>query len=92
MDNEHFKVPITREHIQIMQGVEGGADIYGYTEAKLLRQVHAHDPELVQILPVKELERATGRKFDGRKQLPYFGAILTAKGKGFIEAFTPQDV
>jgi hypothetical protein len=87
---ERLKMSIKREHIEVMESVNGGADIYGYLEATLLREVQKHDAELVQILTIHELEKATGRKFDGAKQLPYFGAILTKKGIDLVNKFKLQ--
>jgi hypothetical protein len=62
-----------------MKLLAGGANVYSYKEAVLLREVYKHNPDLVQLIPVKDLGEMTGQKFDGRKHLPYFGAILTKK-------------
>ncbi|PAF27423.1 hypothetical protein CHH61_03610 [Shouchella clausii] len=67
-----------------MGTIENGATIWGYKEARLLREVQKFHSEFVDIIGLHELEQVTGEKFDGADQLPYFGAILTGMGREFI--------
>lgn len=78
-------------HLKTMEGVEGGATIWGYREAKLLREIQQVDTELVKILNLSEVEEITGEHFDGAKQLPYFGAVLTDKGREFLKGRLKRD-
>ncbi|MBH8609089.1 hypothetical protein [Thermoactinomyces sp. CICC 10521] len=69
-----------KEHFDLMERIAFGATIWDREEAKLIREIEQYDPELVEIIPVEELEKITGERYDGAQQIPYFGAILTAKG------------
>lgn len=80
---------LTEKHLQAMKEVEEGATIYGYGHARLLREVQMHDASLIDIIDdISQLEKIVGRVFDGAKKIPYFGAILTPKGKKFIQKNT----
>lgn len=79
---------LTVEHFEIMEGIKEGATIWGYYEAKLLREVQAYDEELLTIVGLEELERIENKVYDGAGKLPYFGAILTAHGKQILEGGT----
>lgn len=80
-----MEIVLTKEHIDELKSVEDGATIYGYINAKLLREVQRFNNKLIQILDIAELEKILNKEFDGAKQLPYFGAILTNKGKTFVK-------
>lgn len=69
-----------KEHFDLMEQIAFGATIWDREEAKLIREIEQYDPELIEIIPVEELEKITGERYDGAQQIPYFGAILTAKG------------
>ncbi|GAA0471797.1 hypothetical protein [Alkalibacillus silvisoli] len=76
---------LNKEHLSEMKGIENGATIWGYKNAKLLREVQRFDSELLTIIDdLQELERIENKVYDGAKQLPYFGAILSEKGKEFL--------
>ncbi|MBD1379164.1 hypothetical protein [Metabacillus arenae] len=72
---------LKQEHYEVMKAVKDGATIYGYVDAKRLREVQKFDSELIEIIGLKDLEEITGEEYNGAEQLPYFGAILTGKGK-----------
>ena len=72
------------KHFEVMKAVRNGATIWGLREAKLIREVQRYDPELVEIIKLQELEEIEGVEYDGAGRVPYFGAILTEKGKEFL--------
>lgn len=76
---------LSKKHFEIMKDIEGGATIWGYVEAKLIREIQRYNETLVHIVDIPELEEITGEEFDGAKQMPYFGAILTEKGKQLLK-------
>ena len=81
-----MSVNLSEKHIEVMEAVKEGATIYGYVDAKLLREVQKEKPEYISIVDnLDELAYITDTKFDGKEQLPYFGAILTGKGKEFLQ-------
>lgn len=70
---------LTKKHHEVMRAVKDGADIWGYGDAALLREVQQYDPELIDI----------GRPMmaddvPGHCRQPYFGAILTNKGRAIL--------
>lgn len=81
-----FKMHLTEEHLKVMKAVKNGATIYGLNDAQLLREVQKYDKDLITIIDdMKKLEYILGYELDGAKQLPYFGAILTKKGKKYLK-------
>jgi len=77
---------LTSDHLDAMKEVKEGATIYGYRLAMLLREVQRYDRSLIHIIDnMRELEQIVGEKFDGTKRLPYFGAILSEKGKTVLK-------
>lgn len=76
---------LSEKHMIVMESVKEGATIYGYREAKVLREVQKENPEYIDIIDdLNELSNITHTIFDGKEELPYFGAILTDKGKAFL--------
>ena len=76
---------LTKEHLEEMKGIENGATIWGYKNAKLLREIQQFDSDLLTIIDdLQELEHIENKVYDGAKRLPYFGAILTERGKVFL--------
>lgn len=65
---------LTPSHIESMRAVADGADVLAYGMAKDLRDVQEHYPTYVRITVRMGTYKATER-------LPYFGAILTERGK-----------
>jgi len=61
------------DHLAVMRRIVGGADVTGFTEARLLREVEKKWPDLI------EITEAMGT-YDVMQPRPYFGAILTAEG------------
>lgn len=59
----------------LIDAVANGADIYNYTDAGVLRQLEREHPEYIDI------GEARAYMGDGADQMPYFGAILTRKGR-----------
>lgn len=78
-------IELSEEHFKVMHAVRDGATIWGYYEAMKLREVQNFNQELITIVGIADLERIIGLEFDGAKRMPYFGAILTRKGKEFLE-------
>lgn len=77
---------LSQKHFEVMKDVLNGGTVYGYVEAKLLREVQRYDPELIHIIDnMEELERITGETYSGVERLPYFGAILTDRGKKLLK-------
>ena len=68
---------LSSEHREAMWHVRNGADISDPYIAKHLRRVERDFPELIWI------GKPMGQ-YDSRKHVPYFGAILTEKGKEAI--------
>lgn len=68
------KMKLTKEHKEAMRAVTHGADVSGYSIARLLREVERHHPELITICKVMG-------DYDGAGHVPYFGAILTKAGR-----------
>lgn len=83
---------LNTNHLSVMNEVREGATIWGYIEAKLLREVQQFDENLIDILEITDVEKITGEVFDGAKQLPYFGAILTDKGKTLLQLANEQNI
>lgn len=81
--NPDFK--LTAEHFDSMAGCINGADVYGYTDARLLREVETHKPELIEICA------AQNAPSDGAKKQPYFGAILTKAGKKEVKEWRKEN-
>ncbi|WP_242247807.1 hypothetical protein [Bacillus cereus group sp. BfR-BA-01328] len=72
-------------HIQALREIDGGATIFDFFLAKDLREVQKVDTELLTIVDnMNELSKITGITYNGVERLPYFGAILTQKGKDVI--------
>ena len=64
---------LTAEHENALWAVRNGADVFSLLAAKLLRDCEKDG--LVAITP------AMGEYGDGTKREPYFGAVITGKGK-----------
>lgn len=77
MKGESFE--FTREHIEAMEAVRGGADVPDYLGAMKLREIERKRPELVSIGPIRG-------KYGKGERLPYFGAILTDEGIQFLNS------
>lgn len=72
------RAQITPDEIDALRQIQDGADVHSYVLAKRLREVEQRFPELLEIGPLRMY------KGDGTDRLPYFGAILTAKGRAVI--------
>ena len=69
---------LTEEQRRIMTQIVDGADVYGYGEAMICRQLQRAD--LVRIVKAKNAPK------DGAEKQPYFGAKLTAAGRKLLAA------
>ena len=85
---------LSKEHLEIMFKIQDGATIFGFKEAKLLREVEQYDKSLINIISnMKDLEKIVGNEknlYDNKNpktgHLAYFGAILTNKGWKWLES------
>lgn len=66
---------LSNEEKDALKAIENGADVYGRGVAQILRNLWKEHPEWIDICAAMDAPE------DGAKQQPYFGAILTAKGK-----------
>lgn len=65
----------TRQELAAMLFAGGGADIYAYGPAYLLRQAHRKDPGAFQIT------KAMNPPDDVRERRPYFGCFVGAEAR-----------
>ena len=65
---------MTHKEREALKSVRGGADIFSLSLARTLRDIEKHESGLVTIT------KAMG-DYQVDKPRPYFGAILTGKGK-----------
>jgi len=74
-------VNLTEDHLGVLRQLEHGGDIWGYKEAVLLRQCEADG--LVKVCePMADIP--------GNQRQPYFGCILTKKGKAILPSIQPE--
>lgn len=73
----------TTGEVDALRAVKDGADVYSYMLAKALRGIERKHPGLVSI------GKPEMYKGDGTDKVPYFGAILTAKGKAALAKAAP---
>lgn len=71
---------LTKSEIRAMEAIVEGGDVYDHTVAINLRAVDRDFPKYVVIGPAMRAPK------DGAKQQPFFGAILTEKGKRVLES------
>ena len=87
------EIILNEEHLKTMFLIQNGATIFGLKEAILIREVEKYDKSLINIISnIKELEEILGNKkdlYDNKNpktgRLAYFGAILTEKGKKWLD-------
>ena len=87
------EITLNEEHLITMFLIQNGATIFGLKEATLLREVEKYDKSLINIISnMKELEEIVGNEkdlYDNKNpktgRLAYFGAILTKKGKEWLD-------
>lgn len=79
---------LKEEHLHVMKLADGGCTVFGYMEAYLLREVQQFNEDFIKIVDIEKLEEITGEKYDPKGQLPYFGAVLTQKGKEYLHVVT----
>lgn len=76
---------------KLVKDLENGCTVWGPADAKRIRELQSKHPGWVDVIDdMAELERIEGRKFDGAKQVPYFGAILTDEGKRNIDTLREE--
>jgi hypothetical protein len=69
---------LSNEQISALKQVIGGADVFGYSLAKSLREIEKIAPELIYICDRQG-------DYKGYEQLPYFGAIVTKSGIEYLK-------
>ena len=87
------KIILNEEHLKTMFLIQNGATIFGLKEATLLREAEKYDKSLIDIIDnMEELKEITGNEkdlYDNKNpktgRLAYFGAILTEKGKEWLD-------
>jgi len=68
-------------NIGLVADLNNGCDVFGRSEAVLIRELHKEHPDWLDIIDnIKELEKLKGSEYP-LDNLPYFGVILTGKGK-----------
>lgn len=83
---------LSKKHLELMFLVKDGATIFGYNQAKMLREVEKYDNSLITIISnMEELEKIVGNEedlYDNKNpktgHLAYFGATLTDKGSEWL--------
>lgn len=71
---------------KMIEDLKSGCTVYGYEDAKKIRQLQKEHPDWVDIIDdMEKLQRILGVKLDGTKRMPYFGAILTDAGRDALE-------
>lgn len=65
---------LTAEEKKVMHQIAKGADIWGYYEAGICRDLERDFPSLITVTKAMNVPK------DGAKKQPYFGAILTPAG------------
>lgn len=68
---------LTQAHKTVLKEVENGADVWGFIEARLLRQC-----ESAGLVTICEAMADP----PGEQRQPYFGCIITAKGRRALTA------
>lgn len=84
---------LSEEHLKTMFLIQEGATIFGFKEAKLLREVEQYDSSLINIIDdMEKLQGIVGNEkelYDNKNpktgHLAYFGAILTEKGQKWLD-------
>ena len=71
---EHLK----REHYEEIINLKDGADIMGWLNARICREIEATEPGFIEIVDAQG-------EYDGVGKLPYFGAIATKAVLHFAE-------
>lgn len=69
---------LTAEMKKVMRAVKDGGDVWGLGEARCLREIKLRWPDLVTITKAMDVPA------DGAARQPYFGAILTDKGRAAV--------
>jgi hypothetical protein len=75
---------LTRDQLKAMREVRAGANVFSPLLARTLRDIEKKAPELLTIT------KATTAHCDGAGAMPYFGAILTAKGSEALDQATTK--
>jgi hypothetical protein len=79
-------IELNANHLEVLAACEGGSTIWGFYEAKILREVQQHDNALIHIVDdIGELESILATTFNGAKRIPYFGAVLTKQGAKYLK-------
>ena len=72
-----------KKYLETLERIENGGTVWALDHAQIIRELQKEHPEWLTIVDdMKELERITGETYDDK--VPYFGAILTAEGKGAL--------
>jgi hypothetical protein len=64
---------LNKEHFEFLLGLKDGADIFGFKEARLGREIKKYAPSWILI------GEAMG-EYDGAERIPYYGALATRQG------------
>lgn len=69
---------------ELIADLKNGCTVYGYKEAGEIRKLQEEHPDWIKVIDnmdeLANIVLGPGKKFSGNDD-PYFGAILTAKGK-----------
>jgi hypothetical protein len=73
-----MKFTFTNDQLAILASCEGGADVYGFADALFLRGLHQTRCGFVRIVKARYAPK------NGAERQPYFGCILTRKGRDVL--------
>jgi hypothetical protein len=78
---KNVQIALTPDQLRVLGLAEGGADVWGYTEAMAVREIRRLHPQLIRIV------KPRGAPKDGAQQQPYFGVIAKKAGRDLLAQF-----
>lgn len=72
--------------IQALEAIQGGANVYDYDTAQILRNIERIKPNCIIILDLLDIGFLTGNLIsrNGKGKQPFFWAELTLEGKQYL--------
>ena len=78
---------LNQNHYRLMSIVKGGATIYNYTDAVLLREIQKYNRNLLEIVEGESGSILREDMNNLSEPTPYFSASLTKCGIQFLHAY-----